>query len=200
MTIYLYFINIDKPIEDTQIRLWRAVFHTLCIDFRKKAEGCGGLSEDGCWVSSRTSASPCLLGTYFLLFQSCIAQEGHRSPAVIQLSSRPHLTRVCRSDLLCQLLMTSKRELSLVKDKAVDSLFVLRSRRARGVWVSGFLGACVRGNKFITNKKRVFQQGSGFICLSSWYSGTNQVLLCMYSIISDVTYSAVLTSRVICQP
>lgn len=90
---------------------------------------------------------------------------------------------VCRNDLACQLLMTSKSKHGFVKDKAVVSLFVLRGRMARGVWVSD-----VQGDKFSANKK-----------MGSFYGAlVFLLLLCMYSIISDVTYSVVLKSGVIC--
>lgn len=70
--------------------------------------------------------------------------------------------------------MTSKSKHGFLKDKAVVSLFILRGRRARGVWVSD-----VQGDK----KMGSFNGALVFL-----------LLLCMYSIISDVTYSIVLTS------
>lgn len=36
--LFVFYIYTDKPIQDTQIRLWRAVFLALCIDFREKAD------------------------------------------------------------------------------------------------------------------------------------------------------------------
>jgi len=59
-------------------------------------------------------------------------------------------------------LTSLQKRFQLLMTSQRELSLVLRGRRARGVWVI-------------------------FICLSFWYSGPNLVLLCLYSIISDVT-------------
>ncbi len=98
---------------------------------------------------------------------------------ITRRSHEPRGHSVCRSDLACQLLMTSKSEFSFLKDKAVVSLFLFWGTEGQ----EGLDFWCARVTSSVLTRKWVLYGALVFL-----------ILLCMYSIISDVTYGLAFTS------